>query len=119
MRQARKDFYTLPLQLGQPLTIQKAKLYNIGKILHILVAYNNFDFQENVKYQVFSDNSQMRSVTTSKVFIRQDILDGGLRQTMLYSNARLDYVQNVLLALRVYKDKILADILTYFITGAI
>ena len=61
----------------------------------------------------------MRSVTTSKVFIRQDILNGGLHQTMLYSNARLDYVQNVLLALGVHKDRISADILTYFIASAI
>ena len=99
--------------------IQKAKLHNVGKILHILVAYNNFDFQKNVKYQVLSNNSQMRSVTTSKVFIKQDIPNGGLRQTMLHSNAKLDYVQNVLLALRVHKDKISADISTHFIADAI
>ena len=61
----------------------------------------------------------MRSVTTGKVFIGRDIPDGGLRQTMLYSNARLDYVQDVLLAPKVHKDKISADISTYFIAGAI
>ena len=38
---------------------------------------------------------------------------------MLHSNTRLDYVQDVLLALGVYKDKISADISTYFIADAI
>jgi hypothetical protein len=86
MRQARKDFHVLPLQLGQQLTIQKAKLHDVSKIPYILVAYDNFDFQEDVRHQVLSDNGQMRFVTTGKVFIGRDIPDGGLRQTMLYSN---------------------------------
>ena len=61
----------------------------------------------------------MRSVTTGKVFIGRDIPEGGLRQTMLHSNTRLDYVQDVLLAPGVHEDKISADISTYFIADAI
>jgi hypothetical protein len=87
----RKDSL-VPLSLAPMLTILKAKLPDLGKRFNMVVAYDNFDFHENVQHQVSGKTGIMRSVTTGKVFVGNDIPDGGLLQKMLRKNAPLDYM---------------------------
>jgi len=61
----------------------------------------------------------MRSVTTGKIFVGRDIPKDGLRQTMLRSNVKLDYMKDIFFAPGLHRDSVSADISKYFIADAI
>ncbi len=100
------------------LTIPKARLPDLGKRFNTIVAYDNFDFHENVRHQVSGKTGVMRSVTTGKVFLGHDIPDGGLLQTMLHENVPLDYM-DVMVSDGTRRDKAHNQISTFFIAEAI
>ena len=51
------------------LTLYKANLMAQGRRNDIIVVYDNFEFQENVKHQIIGDQSAMRSVTIGKLIV--------------------------------------------------
>jgi hypothetical protein len=81
--------------------------------------YNNFDYQEGVKYQLISNHAEMRSVTTGEVFRSADIPLGGLKKSMLHREVPLT-IEDLLYSpsAAVYYETA-ANIDTYFIAKAI
>ena len=100
------------------LTILKARLSNLRKHYNIVIAYNNFDFHENVRHQVSGKIGIIRSVTTGKVFLGHDIPESGLLQTMLHEDVPLDY-RDVMVSDGTRRDKVHCQISAFFIAEAI
>ena len=101
------------------LTLKKGRLHKIGQCTNVVVAYDNFDFYENVKHQVLSDNGKMRSVTTGKAFLGHDIPLEGLQQSMHHPDVSLRYGKDVLCAPGAQRDDIQADVCIFFISDTI
>jgi hypothetical protein len=81
--------------------------------------YDNFDYREGVKHQLISNHTEMRSVTTGKVFRGADIPSGGLKKSMLHREVPLT-IEDLLYSpgTAVY-DQTTVSIDTYVIAEAI
>ena len=90
----------------------------MGKDYQALVMYDNFLFQENIKYQRIGNNAIIKSVITSKLIIGTDIPDGGLKQTLLDESVRLTSL-NIFNTPELYKDVTQLKISIYFIVDTI
>ena len=81
--------------------------------------YNNFDYREGVKYQLISNHTEIRSVTTGKVFRGANIPPGRLKKSILYRKVLLT-IEDLLYSpgAAVYNETA-SNIDTYFIAEAI
>lgn len=68
-----------------------------GRSQNSVTVYDNFEQMEGVREQRVEGNSTFHSVTAGEVFEGREMPDGGLRQTMLDPNVRLE-PESVLLA---------------------
>ena len=101
------------------LTLYKANLMAQGRRNDIIVVYDNFEFQENVKHQIIGEQPELRSVTTGKVISGADIPEGGLKQSMLNQSIGLEAKDIIDNNLGLYEDEIQMQLSTFFITEAI
>ena len=85
-----------------------------GRRNDIIVVYDNFEFQENVKHQIIGQQPELRSVTTGKIVGGANIPEGGLKQSMLNQSIGLktkDVIDN---NLGLYEDEIQVQLSTFF-----
>ena len=101
------------------LTLYKANLMAQGRRNDIIVVYDNFEFQENVKHQIIGEQPELRSVMTGKIISGADIPEGGLKQSMLNQSIGLEAKDIIDNNLGLYKDEIQMQLSTFFITEAI
>jgi len=90
-----------------------------GRRNDIIVVYDNFEFQENVKHQIIGEQPELRSVMTGKIISGADIPEGGLKQSMLNQSIGLEAKDIIDNNLGLYKDEIQMQLSTFFITEAI
>ena len=81
--------------------------------------YNNFDYQEGVKYQLISNHVEICSITTKKVFRGTDIPLGRLKKSMLYYKVLLIIEDLLYSPSTVVYHETATNINTYFIAEAI
>src|SRR5437667_4411747 len=72
------------------LTLYKTNLMAQGRRNDIIVVYDNFEFQENIKHQIIGEQPELRSMMTGKVISGADIPEGGLKQSMLNQSIGLE-----------------------------
>ena len=84
----------------------------------LVIVYDNFDFQEGVKYQLVGNHEAMRSVTTGKFIHSTDIPSGELKQSMFHGHIPL-CLHGLLGSPGLYQDGIANYISTYFSFKAI
>ena len=98
--------------------IVKMRLCDIRKHSDIVIAYDNFDFMEKIRHQVSGRTGTIQSVTTGKAFFGHDIPDGGLLQSMLHEDIRLDF-RDVLVSPGLRRDSNHQQMSRFFIAQAI
>ena len=81
--------------------------------------YDNFEFQENIKHQIISEQLELRFMTTGKVIRGVDIPEGGLKQVMLNQSVSLKAKNIIDNNQGLFEDEIQVQLSTYFITEAI
>jgi hypothetical protein len=85
---------------------------------NLYIAYDNFEYMEQVRHQVMGDAGSLRRFTTGKLFLGREIPAGGLRQDMLRDGVELG-LKDILSAPGNNYDQYESQISSYFIAEAI